>query len=53
MEQRNTILNDGERYPMLSPPCESVQICTDPDRYPRICWELISRKYSFEIEISW
>ena len=34
---------------MLSTPCESVQICTDPDRYSRICRKLISHKNSFEI----
>ena len=38
--------------PMLSTPCESVQICTDPDRYSRICRKLIRHKYSFEVEIS-
>ena len=38
--------------PMLSPPCESVQICTDPDRYSRICRKLSSRQYCFENEIS-
>ena len=38
--------------PMLSTPCESVQICTDPDRYSRIFRKLTSQKNSFEIEIS-
>ena len=41
-----------ESVPMLSPPCESVQICKDPDRYSRIHQKLNSRKNSFEIEIS-
>ena len=36
---------------MLSPPCESVQICKDPDRYSRIHQKLDSRENSFEIEI--
>ena len=39
--------------PMLSTPCESVQISTDPDRYSRIVRKLKSRKFSFENEISW
>ena len=26
------------KLPMLSTPCESVQICIDPDRYYRICY---------------
>ena len=30
--------------PMLSTPRESVQICTDPDRYSRICRKLSLRK---------
>ena len=39
-------------YPMLSPPCESVQICKDPDGYSRIHQKLNRRKNSFENEIS-
>ena len=26
----------SNQLPMFNPPCESVQICTDPNRYPRI-----------------
>ena len=37
---------------MLSTPCESEQICTDPDRHSRIRPKLTSQNYSFEIEIS-
>ena len=37
---------------MLSTPCESVQICTDPDRYSRIRRKLTYQKYSSEIRIS-
>ena len=33
--------------PMLSTPCESVQICTDPDRYSRIVRKLKSHKFNF------
>ena len=40
------------RHPMLSTPCESVQICTDPDRYSRICRKLTNHIFGFEIEIS-
>ena len=32
------------RYPMLSTLCESVQICTDPDSYSRICPKLTIQK---------
>ena len=32
---------------MLSTPCESVQICTDPDRYSRIVRKMNSHKFSF------
>ena len=39
-------------HPMLSTSCESVQICTDPDRYPRISRKSTSHKYGFEIENS-
>ena len=39
-------------FPMLGTPYESVQICTAPDRYSRICRKLTSHKYSFEIEIT-
>ena len=35
------------KFPMLSTPCESEQICTDPDRYSRIVRKLNSHKFSF------
>ena len=34
----------SQTRPMLSTPCESVQICTDPDRYSRICRKITSEK---------
>ena len=40
-------LVSGNSVPMLSTPCESVQICTDPDRYSRIVRKLNSHKFSF------
>ena len=36
-----------EKVPMLTTPCESVQICTDPDRYSRIVRKLNSLEFSF------
>ena len=35
---------------MLSTPCESVQICTDPDRYSRI-FRIVTSQKSFAVEI--
>ena len=37
--------------PMLSTPCESVQICTDPDRYSRICQKLSSQKTVLKLQL--
>ena len=37
--------------PMLSTPCESVQICTDPDRYSRIFRKLASQKTALKLKL--
>ena len=42
-----------DQLSMLSTPCDSVQICTDPDRYSSIRQKLTSHNYSFEIKIIW
>ena len=42
----------AEGRPMLSTTCKTVQICTDPDRFSRICQKLTSDKYGFKIETS-
>ena len=36
---------------MLSTPSESIQICTDPERYSSVCGKL-NFKHSFEIALS-
>ena len=36
---------------MLSTPCESVQICTDPDRYSRIFRKLTSQKTVLKLKL--
>ena len=35
---------------LLTGPCESVQILTNPDRYSRICRNSTSRKYSLKFK---
>ena len=40
-----------QRMPMLSTPCESVQICTDPDRYSRIFRKLTSQKTVLKLKL--
>ena len=47
-----TYIDRGEgrtfsRNPMFSTPCESAQICTDPDRYSRIVRKLNGHKLCF------
>ena len=43
--------NNSFSYPMLSTHCESVQICTDPDRNSRIFCELTSQKTVLKLEL--
>ena len=41
----------NEEVPMLSTPCESVQICTDPDRYSRIFRKLTIQQTVLKLKL--
>ena len=45
------LLETEQTIPMLSTPCESVQICTDPDRYSRIFRKLTSQKTVLKLKL--